>query len=102
MLILSVIAQLCVIDASRAHSEPAASVLARSDAPKALDLSQLADAPTQIVETRSVAPAEKIPGYCEVSGYVVPRFGFLLRLPSENWNGKFLALGCGGFGSGAS
>jgi feruloyl esterase len=36
------------------------------------------------------------PAYCQVTGYVAPNVGFEIRLPSENWNGKLLALGCGG------
>jgi hypothetical protein len=60
------------------------------------DFSQIVDAPTQIVESKRFAPGGDEPGYCQVSGYVSPNVGFLIRLPFENWNGKLLQLGCGG------
>src|SRR5262245_35913794 len=60
------------------------------------DLSRLEDAPAQITETKLVGSSGRVPAYCEVRGHVVPNLAFLLRLPSENWNGKFLQLGCGG------
>lgn len=34
---------------------------------------------------------------CEVSGYAAPQSQFTLRIPVENWNGKLLFQGCGGF-----
>src|SRR5689334_17273600 len=60
------------------------------------DFSGVLDAPTQVTEA---APVElpDLPRYCEVKGYVTPTVGFLLVLPAENWNGKFLEQGCGGF-----
>lgn len=36
------------------------------------------------------------PPYCELSGFVAPQVGFEVRLPLENWNGKFLQQGCSG------
>jgi hypothetical protein len=36
------------------------------------------------------------PAYCELSGFVAPQVGFEVRLPVENWNGKFLQQGCSG------
>jgi tannase/feruloyl esterase len=40
---------------------------------------------------------ESVPAFCEVSGRIVDRIGFVMRLPVENWNGKFSVAGCGGF-----
>ena len=34
---------------------------------------------------------------CEVSAYAAPQSQFTLRVPVENWNGKLLFQGCGGF-----
>src|SRR5688572_29034615 len=68
----------------------------RCTAIRSADLSMLQDAPTQIIETKLVTRSDAAPGYCEVSGYVSPSFGFLLRLPLESWNGKFLEHGCAG------
>src|SRR5688572_14267794 len=58
------------------------------------DFSQVQDAPTQILKSRIEAAAGAELGYCEVSGYVTPTINFLLRLPTETWNGKFIELGC--------
>jgi len=77
------------------------------DACKALqsiDLSAVADAPTQIVESDFVNARGAIPAYCEVRAYVSPSVGVEVRLPllrrepgqRSDWNGKFLQVGCGG------
>lgn len=60
------------------------------------DFTDLADAPTQITQTKWVNGKADMPGYCEVSGHVEPRVEFLLRLPARRWNGKVIELGCGG------
>lgn len=61
------------------------------------DFSQVQDAPTQITETRLVEASGDIPRYCEVGGYVAPAVGFVIRLPTDRWNGKFMEIGCGGY-----
>jgi feruloyl esterase len=61
-----------------------------------VDFSRIPDAPTQITETTWVAPESSELGYCEVNGYVTPQIEFLLRLPAQRWNGKFIEIGCGG------
>jgi hypothetical protein len=73
-------------------NDPAARCVALS----ASDLSEIPDAPSQITAAKEVEPSGDAIGYCEVSGYVAPNVGFLLRLPPHNWNGKFVELGCGG------
>lgn len=78
----------------------ATSLTDRSDKCTALrhvDFSKMPDAPTQLTETKQVEASQGLPALCEVSGYVAPQVGFLLRFPSDTWNGKFLELGCGGF-----
>jgi len=45
----------------------------------------------------TVVPAEgNLPEYCRVLGYVRPSINFEVRLPTSDWNEKFLLGGCGG------
>jgi Tannase and feruloyl esterase len=60
------------------------------------DFSSIPDALTQIIETRSAGSGAGEPAYCEVHGYVAPSIGFMIRIPSDHWNGKLLEFGCGG------
>lgn len=53
-------------------------------------------APTAIVSADVIAPDRDVPEYCRVEGSVAPSVGFQLRLPTKNWNGKFMMVGCGG------
>lgn len=57
------------------------------------------DAPSDAVltQTQWVADREDLPVFCEVEGTIVRRIKFALRMPGENWNGKFVVAGCGGF-----
>jgi feruloyl esterase len=54
------------------------------------------DAPTTIQSARVVAAERDLPEICLVEGQVAPTVGFLLRMPTKNWNGKFMMGGCGG------
>lgn len=53
-------------------------------------------------ETRAIHTAERVPtsgrtpAHCRVTGQILPEVGFEVRLP-DNWNGRFLMLGNGGF-----
>lgn len=38
-----------------------------------------------------------LPDYCRVRAAVLPQINFELRLPLDDWNGKFYMAGCGGF-----
>lgn len=60
--------------------------------------SAIAGWPSVIERARLVpgSTAEKLPAYCQVLGFIAPQIGFELRIPTENWNGKFLMQGCGG------
>jgi len=40
-----------------------------------------------------VVPATAIPEYCEVKGYVTPQIQFEVRLPTQNWNRRYLQVG---------
>ncbi len=63
-----------------------------------VEFSTIADAPTQVTKAELFPGSGKTPPYCLVQGYVAPQIGFELRLPSSNWNGKFLEVGSGGWG----
>jgi feruloyl esterase len=53
-------------------------------------------------DTRAINTAEHVPAsdetraHCRVTGQILPEVGFEVRLP-DNWNGRFLMLGNGGF-----
>jgi Tannase and feruloyl esterase len=55
------------------------------------------DAPARVLPSSITAAAGDLPEFCDVTGYVVPRVQFELRLPTQNWNGKYFQAGCGGF-----
>ncbi len=79
------------------------SLLAQSETPDRCqsltlaDFSQVTDAPTHITGTSFVAATDDIPAYCRVEGYVTPTVNIEVHLPAENWNGKFIKRGCGGY-----
>jgi pimeloyl-ACP methyl ester carboxylesterase len=66
--------------------------------PNATKFAEIPEAPTSIVSVRLVDadPTHDMPQYCRVEGEIAPTIGFLLRMPSSNWNGKLLMGGCGG------
>jgi Tannase and feruloyl esterase len=39
-----------------------------------------------------------LPSFCRVRGEVSPHIGFELWMPAGDWNGRFVAVGSGGFG----
>ncbi len=50
------------------------------------------------ISSVSIVPANgDLPEHCRVNGYILPAINFEIRLPTKNWNGKFLMDGCGGF-----
>lgn len=58
------------------------------------DFSRLLDAPTEITKTWTAGTTP----HCRVRGLVSPNVGFEMELPERAaWNGKLIALGCGGF-----
>jgi hypothetical protein len=52
---------------------------------------------TNLLSAVEVPAAGDLPSYCRVLGYVRPAINFEVRLPIDNWNGKFYEAGCGGF-----
>src|SRR5581483_7177486 len=103
-------------------SDVAPDASARCQALMSMDFSAIQEAPTQISAVRHIENAEELLSdlpdlsalppnivavmkksllhmqpMCRVAGYVTPNVGFLLALPDDHWNGKFLHLGCGGW-----
>jgi feruloyl esterase len=52
---------------------------------------------THILSASIVTDDSELPKHCRVTGYVLPAINFEIRLPLEQWNGKFYMTGCGGF-----
>lgn len=50
-----------------------------------------------LLSSVEVPAAGDLPAYCRVLGFVRPAINFEIRLPLQNWNGKFYMAGCGGF-----
>lgn len=98
------IACVLVVSASiteEAHADTANPALSatpteRCNALKGVDFSLVPDAPTHISEVKLIEPGKDVPRHCQVSAHIAPSVEILLRLPTDNWNGKFLQLGCGG------
>jgi feruloyl esterase len=54
------------------------------------------DIPVEVQKAQVIAADAAVPAFCTVTGFVAPQVGFELRLPLENWNGRFLQQGCSG------
>lgn len=52
---------------------------------------------TNMLSAQEVTPEGDLPAFCQVRGYVRPAINFEVRLPLDEWNGKFYMAGCGGF-----
>ncbi len=50
-----------------------------------------------VTSARVMPPSETLPAYCEVRATALPAVSIEVRLPLENWNGKYYQAGCGGF-----
>ncbi len=87
-------ALLCLPQRSNAQI-PSRSSAEQCGALSASDFLGTPDAPAQVTRAKWAVRVDDIPPFCQVSGYVAPSVGFELRLP-ENWNRKFVQLGCGG------
>ena len=70
------------------------------EALKGVDLSQLQDAPTQILDTKLETTAGR--ANCKVRAYVSPQVGVEMWLPLTNWNGKLISSGNVGWGGRSS
>lgn len=67
------------------------------DAQHCQSLKSLPVAGTELSAASLVAEVASLPAYCQVEGTISGRVSFVLRLPQQNWNGKFAVAGCGGF-----
>ena len=86
------LAALCVLTNPASAQDPPSACKALEG-----DAGAIQDAPTHVVSAQLIRATAQTPAYCRVEGYIQPNIGIELRLPQENWNGKFAALGCGGF-----
>ena len=59
-------------------------------------LAQLPEAPTSIMQAQVIAAYDGVPEVCQVNGIVAPSIQFELRMPTTEWNGRFMHYGCGG------
>lgn len=64
---------------------------------KLADFTRVVDAPTKVSESFLIEASGDMPASCLVRGYVAPQVGFQMKLPAENWNGKLLEVGSGGY-----
>ena len=62
-----------------------------------IDFAAIPDAPTAILSTQVVPATAQTPEYCDVKGYVSPQIQFEVQLPTQNWNRRYLQVGCGGY-----
>jgi len=77
--------------------------LAAFSGPLAQRLAEMHNGPVT-VSSATIIPAggdkqvgkDDLPEYCRVVGSIPPNVGFLLRMPTKSWNGKFMMGGCGG------
>ena len=61
------------------------------------DFAAIPDAPTALFSAQVVPATAQTPQYCEVKGYITPQIQFEVRLPTQNWNHRYLQVGCGGY-----
>ncbi len=61
------------------------------------DLSTLRIEDANLLSSVVVPAKDGLPEYCRVLGIVRPATNFELRLPANEWNGKFYMTGCGAF-----
>ncbi|GAB3273209.1 tannase/feruloyl esterase family alpha/beta hydrolase [Parahaliea aestuarii] len=54
-------------------------------------------ADTTVSSAREMRDHQGLPPFCQVEGKIEGKVGFVMRMPSENWNSKFVVAGCGGF-----
>ncbi len=62
-----------------------------------MDFTGIPGALTAIASTEIVPATATSPEYCKVTGVIAPQIQFELDLPTANWNGHYLQVGCGGY-----
>jgi len=63
----------------------------------AQNLNEIPGAASMIMSAKVVSAEGSMPEYCAVQGVIQPQIQFELRLPTKNWNGRYLQVGCGIF-----
>jgi len=76
---------------AQATSPAIDAVVAQCKALENVDFSGVQDAPTQLTGAKLMGSAAGVPAYCHVEGYITPQLDIDVRLPTSNWNSKFLA-----------
>lgn len=61
------------------------------------DLSAMVINAVHVTSTRVMPAADGKPAYCELRATARPAISIEVRLPLEDWNGKYYQVGCGGF-----
>lgn len=61
------------------------------------DFAAIPDASTALFSAQVVPATAQTPQYCNVKGYVTPQIQFEVQLPTQNWNRRYLQVGCGGY-----
>jgi feruloyl esterase len=61
------------------------------------DFTSIPGAPASIISTGLISATDTQPEYCEVYGLIASQIQFKVWLPSENWNERYLQVGCGGY-----
>jgi hypothetical protein len=59
-------------------------------------LARILDAPATVITAKILPPERGMPEICRIEGQIAPTIGFVMKLPTQNWNGKMLMGGCGG------
>lgn len=90
--LLATIALMSVITSVHPSSAPSANATARCNALAATDFSDITDAPVRVVAAKLMDGNGATPAHCEVTGSITPYTDVEVRLPVDNWNGKFLAI----------
>ncbi|MBK8545101.1 MAG: hypothetical protein IPL62_17115 [Caulobacteraceae bacterium] len=82
-LLASIVTQSSVAGAQTQQSATASALVARCEALRTTDFSQVPDAPTRIHSARLVEATPSQPAFCEITGNIAPQVGILMRLPAE-------------------
>lgn len=105
VILVAALSSLTVAQAqSPASSNPAEAACRGLQSPaRAAMFAAIPDALTAINSAQVIAAGgrgtevdDDLPEICRVEGYINPTVGFLVRMPTNTWNGKFMMGGCGG------
>ena len=83
-------------DQSPAASTAAAACDSLTNGANAAKFARILDARTSVLTAKIVPAHRDLPETCRVEGLIAPNVGFLMYLPTSDWNGKFMMVGCGG------